>query len=458
MKSKKAFAELIPAIIGGVITTALLMALFVGFSGPFLNFMSDSEGIKNFNKFTSALSTACDSGVNTQTYLSVPGASKEYFVFSLVGPSTYKQIRDIPSPFKTPSDSIAALQKCEDKYCYCLLKLKNMCIPDSQNAIVKDITYFKPVNISYSIVSIYSGEKLDFNYYGKSNNMLAQGFTVSTEGVLTNVWIHGQMNDTSNVKDNTNIRVEIVSSDSSGNPDMNKILAFSIIPIEQLKIGGWMKLDFNYDQVTFDRDGKYFIVVSSKDNLDLNPFIWKGANYLGVTDTKNAGDAMTFDPTTSVWTIQTSMLNRQNMHLFDYAVEIKSLTSDTALKKWDKELADSFSVANMIKADNRDSGYVQQILVLQCRTIDSDMGCKSNDHYSYYIAPRLQSGSNDYILTWLQPTKIPFESFTAERPINSTGQYENYLSIHSTPDIVPNANANIYYGGPGLAPTLAECK
>ncbi|MDD5239197.1 MAG: hypothetical protein PHH61_01915 [Candidatus Nanoarchaeia archaeon] len=429
-------------IIGGAITVLLLMGVFSAFASPYLDFMASSEYLKNFNKFTLGLSTACDKGTSTQSYISLFADGNDYFTIGALGTKSATYL-NVLSDSIVDKDSKERVKKCIDSQCYCLLKIASYPFADlsGKNVIVKEVPHQPayPLNSSMNLAaSTWTYPYDDLGFY-----TLAQGFRSSTEGVLSSVWLNTSF-DFSKISSlisgatNTKITVSIYSYDADGYPDSSNVLASVPIPFSQFESSkdGLLKVDFN-TPVYITQLKTYFIVVNSSFTLPTYSLM-----YWNSVDSPSFGNAFYFDTATGKWAIANG-----GSTVFNYAVTVTPLSTNQIFEKWDNELKDSLS----------QTAIKDRISVLQCRKIADELGCEADDGTLLLPAIKISrlpssSLSEYYPIMWLKPgdsTSLKFDSYTFVRPIDASGNFENIILSYTSPELTSRALIASYM--PGLS-------
>ncbi len=134
-------------MIGSMIVVGLMIILFSGFAGPFLQFLTDMENIKSFNKFTSVMSKTCTEGAETTAYisLSAPTKSNTYAIGLFVSDFANK-LDLLDECFGeeyypcTTKVSKGRIKNCLDDsdLCWCLIRVrfkKEYCVNPTHNTI-----------------------------------------------------------------------------------------------------------------------------------------------------------------------------------------------------------------------------------------------------------------------------------------------------------------------------------
>lgn len=121
-------------IVGSLIIVGLIVMLFSGFAGPFLEFLTDYNSMRAFNSFTGTVSGGCRNGADTNYYVtfSSPSVVTAYAYGLLSRGDFTEKIHALPtcSQFGTAlcakSGSYEKMDSCmaSGQFCWCLLKIK----------------------------------------------------------------------------------------------------------------------------------------------------------------------------------------------------------------------------------------------------------------------------------------------------------------------------------------------
>ena len=466
--NKKGLSILILEIVGGVIVVALMMVMFAGFSSPFLQFLIDQENIKSFNKYTNVLSSACSSGTGTELYFGPSPASKnEPYVWTLLYYRTARAISNDPEDTLNPGMKVCAagssaapcvtqdskdiVKRCKSDFCWCLMKIKfndKKCYKDDFNMILIPTGNINSPDPTVGANQPNTGPFADIY----SDKLGAQLFKPSIEGVISSIELHGYYDNYDSCASNRGkLRVTILGVDSFNNPNYDEVRG--IAEVYPSDIGGTAKaFTVKFSGVYVTTTDTYAIVVSAPESTQFCKFRWSrtssnaytnGASYTGTED--NWGS--------------------DNNNDFYFKVYIKQLESYSKLNSWDSQLAGALT----------DSDNVKKIRVVQCITIKEQMGC---DKDNFPILPTLlkdpkkKSGEKEFI-AWIQPklkwedsvftelrhilpTKLFFDSFSADRPIiqsgEQAGEFDYYL------DAYPASAYSVTHHSSGNAPIAESCR
>ena len=117
-------------MIGVLIVLGILFIIFAGFSGPMLEFIANYEAAKSFSRISDTLSTACEQGIDTISYINLPG-TRNPFAISVVNSKFSNKISELRLCTKdgegpcTTRTSVSNVADCNDEdLCYCLLRFE----------------------------------------------------------------------------------------------------------------------------------------------------------------------------------------------------------------------------------------------------------------------------------------------------------------------------------------------
>jgi len=299
MNKKAAFPELVNQVVGGAIMVALLIILFAGFSGAFLDFMSDQENIRSFNKFTSGLSKACTTGISTQTYISLSETGSEKYIISAVGSDTASYLK-LASETKVDSNSKRNVKKCEGSLCYCLLHFKNgdKKVNNNQNLFVKDLVFEDSKMVAYSESPSWdnTGDVSTLMMY--SNDITTQAFKPEYSGIATGFWIRGHIPDPDKFPSDAGIGVELYAAEDSGKPKTSELIFATTLNKDDIinAKDNWIQLHYPsspiyrsyYPYAYLSNEKNYVLVVHPVKDLGEGYFAWNGNNDLNQIKQFNA--------------------------------------------------------------------------------------------------------------------------------------------------------------------------
>jgi hypothetical protein len=467
--NKKGLSILILEIIGGVIVVAFMMTMFAGFSSPFLQFLIDQENIKSFNKYTNLMSTACSSGSGTELYFGPSPISKnEPYVWTLLYYRTARAISNAPDDTLNPGmqvcttssgtslcttqDSKDIIKRCKSDFCWCLLRIK------LQNN--------KCYNDGYQMITIPTGDiskqdaSLDANqpaYNGQADiyldNLGVQLFKPITDGVISSIELHGYYNNykTCSSSNRGKLQVSILGVNYD-TPNYDDVLGTAEVSPSDISGSPAKAFTVKFSGVYVTKIDKYAIVVSAPESTATCDFRWSRADYNAYTD------GASYVGKEDSWGSDTSKD-------FYFKFYIKPLASYSKLNSWDAQLAGALTNSN----------NVNKVRVIQCETIKDQMKCdkdnlpilptlpvkkgSSEKRFIALIQPRLKW--QDSIFTEFRnilPSKLFFDSFSADRPIIQSGlqagEFDYYLNAYPAASF----STNFHDTGTGDAPIAESCR
>lgn len=274
-KASTALPAAVAKLVLGVIVVAVMLLVFAGFSSPFLDRMSNQESLNSFGKFTAGLSTACDRGISTQTYISFSETGSQKYVISAVGKETAAYLRE-QSDDLVDKESKSNVKKCLDDNCYCLLKISNdkLKINNNQKAIVKEVVGDSQ-EISYSKNSVGGA-----TYYKGSKEtdklQLAQSFTPGQSCKNPELWIRAGVENLNSFLNTDIVTVKLSYAKADGTPYEDYVFSTLKKSDFQNSKDGWIKLGL--EQFFLDKNRRYVLTLSSANDLSGAAFYWNGSD------------------------------------------------------------------------------------------------------------------------------------------------------------------------------------